>query len=763
MKRFLYKIWLFFNNLLYSFPIQLFILSFRKRQILTCFILFVFLALGEEVLVKYGAVYLFVSPEYLGSVSFLSKFILGAGFGFFIISWNITGYVLLVDNMEFLAVHKNPFVVYCCNNFILPLLLLIRYQLAVYAHIHDTVLPVDITINILHGIGFWGGFILIVSISVAYFKRIDRTVEKRQSMDEHLQIIKKTDAPTGEGQYVQHVYRSSPSQLKVKWIITPALQIKRPRSTKHYSEKYIRDTIFKYNTSAIIPIFFVFLGGMIVGFFPDNRYLQIPAGASTLLFMSILMATAGVITVLFRNWTMPLLIVCFIVISILVNQGIIKNSSKAFGLAYDKSDTWPLYTHSSLDKLASTTNMDNDKKEFINRLEHWKRMQQSSKPDMYLIDISGGGNRSAAFAFATMQMLDSILHGQLMRKTFLINGASGGMLAASYYRELFLQKTINKQPIDLQDKSYYYNVCKDLLNPIFSAFITRDLLGPVIDFKIGNKTYNQGRGYAFEHEFDANTNYVFHSKNINSYLAPEDSGLIPTIIFNTTITRDLRSFLICSRPVRFLMKEADIADTERHSPIVFQDIDMIDFNSFFKKQEGDSLNFLTAIRMNASFPLILPSVILPSRPNLLAMDAGVRDNLGQNTTLRFLEHFRDWISTNVNKVVLIQISDRVLSSWDNIFEPSNIISFALNDALAASENNETLQHFFLRSNLHITSFSYPNLVFVPFVFSLNDKTKVSLSFHLTDREKELIQNSTYRIHNQKGFSKIKSLNLSEID
>ena len=73
------------------------------------------------------------------------------------------------------------------------------------------------------------------------------------------------------------------------------------------------------------------------------------------------------------------------------------------------------------------------------------------------------------------------------------------------------------------------------------------------------------------------------------------------------------------------------------------DPDVIDFASFFAKQDPYNLRILTAMRMNATFPIVLPNVWLPSNPVIDVMDAGLRDNYGQETTLRFIEAFDDWI------------------------------------------------------------------------------------------------------------------------
>ena len=75
-----------------------------------------------------------------------------------------------------------------------------------------------------------------------------------------------------------------------------------------------------------------------------------------------------------------------------------------------------------------------------------------------------------------------------MKKTFLITGASGGMIGATYFRELYRQNVKGK-PINLQDKKYVDNIAGDLLNPIFSSFVSRDIIAPAQKFKVNPYTY----------------------------------------------------------------------------------------------------------------------------------------------------------------------------------------------------------------------------------------------------------------------------------
>ena len=94
--------------------------------------------------------------------------------------------------------------------------------------------------------------------------------------------------------------------------------------------------------------------------------------------------------------------------------------------------------------------------------------------------------------------------GDIMKKIFLINGASGGMIGATYFRELYLQKQKGKN-IRLQDQQYIDDISGDLLNPLFSSFVARDLIAPAQKFKVGNYVYVKDRGYAFEEKLNRNT------------------------------------------------------------------------------------------------------------------------------------------------------------------------------------------------------------------------------------------------------------------
>jgi hypothetical protein len=366
-----------------------------------------------------------------------------------------------------------------------------------------------------------------------------------------------------------------------------------------------------------------------------------------------------------------------------------------------------------------------------------------------MINTSGGGARSAAFTMNTLQRLDSIFHGQLMNQTVLINGASGGMLGAAYFRELYYQK-VKGAAINLQDKQYTADISKDLLSPLFSSFVTRDMIGPVQKFEVNGYQYAKDRGYAFEQKLNENTRGVL-SKTLQDYADAEEQAVLPTMFFNAVINRDGRKMIMSTHPARFLMRPQ--TDT---NIITLVDPDAVDFTSFFSKQDALHINILSALRMNATFPYVLPNVWLPTNPIIDVMDAGLRDNFGQEASLRFMDVFKDWLKENTSKVVLIQIRDRSMGDWEKPFEGNSLISSITKPFLILQNNWYKLQDYYQHDQLEYMFDAYgPQFHRVSFQYvpGLNE-APASLSFHLTTSEKRDIGLALDAPANQKEFERL---------
>jgi hypothetical protein len=379
----------------------------------------------------------------------------------------------------------------------------------------------------------------------------------------------------------------------------------------------------------------------------------------------------------------------------------------------------------------------------ITILENWKKKQQSEKPVMVFINVSGGGLRSATFVMNTLQKLDSITAGKMMQQTFLITGASGGMLSATYFRELYAEK--NKSPnLNILDPAYTNNITQDLLNPVFSSMISRDIFAPAQKFAIGPYKYVKDRGYAFEEKLNENTSGLLN-KQINDYAADEKAANIPMIIYNSIITRDGRKLMLATQPLSFMMKPLDFVGDENYSP------DAVDFSAFFAKQNPGNIRLLTALRMNATFPYVLPNVWLPTNPIIDVMDAGIKDNFGQETSMRFIDNFKEWISENTGGVVILQIRDRMNDYWENPLETGSISDIVIKPATMLQKNWHNFQDYtqadqysYLKDSekfkLHRITFMY-----VP----KKEELGAALNFHLTASEKREVIASFKSEYNQK--------------
>src|ERR1700759_1165178 len=159
----------------YFFPVQLLLLHIKKFQVLLIFWLILFSTLNGGFMRAYGANALFLSPEYLGNVSAISAAIVGLATGIFIMSWNITTFILFSRHFRFLATTGKPFLKYCINNAILPVIFLLFYFIkTVQFGVTKELLPTGKII--LLSLGFLLGFIFIITVSLLYFFRADKSI-----------------------------------------------------------------------------------------------------------------------------------------------------------------------------------------------------------------------------------------------------------------------------------------------------------------------------------------------------------------------------------------------------------------------------------------------------------------------------------------------------------------------------------------------------------------------------------------------------------
>ena len=115
---------------------------------------------------------------------------------------------------------------------------------------------------------------------------------------------------------------------------------------------------------------------------------------------------------------------------------------------------------------------------------------------------------------------------------------------------------------------------------------------------------------------------------------------------------------------------------------------------FFANQDPYNLRMLTALRMNATFPVVLPSVWLPTKPVIDVMDGGLRDNYGVENSLRFLSSMSGWIKENTRGVLVLQIRDRRNGGWDDPYELEGFADHTIKPVLLLQHNWSRMMEYF---------------------------------------------------------------------
>ncbi|MDX1447005.1 hypothetical protein, partial [Lishizhenia sp.] len=264
------------------------------------------------------------------------------------------------------------------------------------------------------------------------------------------------------------------------------------------------------------------------------------------------------------------------------------------------------------------------------------------------------------------------------------------------------------------------------------SLATNDIFFRYQKFDYNGQTYTTDRGYALEQQLLSNTNQVLN-KQLKDYREVEQAALVPTFVFSPTIIEDGRRLIISSQNLGFMfgsgIVEGDSVLTEN-----------VELNKIIQHQDAGELRFATALRMNATFPYITPMVTLPTEPEVHIMDAGIRDNYGAKTTLRYLSALEDWIKENTSGVIIVQIRDtkkglnpdeeHAISLFEKMFKPlSNVYG---NFPKVQDYNQDELVNLFLRYQDYPIDIVSLNLRETP-------KDKISLSWHLTKQEKQLIK------------------------
>jgi hypothetical protein len=553
-------------------------------------------------------------------------------------------------------------------------------------------------------------------------------------------------------------------QVQVNYYLDYNLKVRKVEDNHFYDKSTILQVFDQNHFNLVIIELFIFFIVMVLGLFKDYPPFQLPAASSFMILLTIFVMLAGAFSYWFGNWSATAALILFIFLNHLAGENFFTKRYEAFGLDYVRQPVE--YSAKALRLTNDSTNIATDRAATFPMLENWKKkFPAGSKPKMVFLCVSGGGKRAALWSFTALQTADSLTGGTMMKNAVLITGASGGLIGASFFRELKLRQTLGEN-VNPYANFHRNQISTDNLNPMIFSLLANDLFVGLTRFEYAGNLYLQDRGYTFEQQLDQITGGLM-DKPITAYDSAELKAIIPMTILTPTIVNDGRKLYIAARPVSFLNSEVinfPEYTTQKYSGI--------DFQRLFKDHGGDSLRFLSALRMCATFPYITPNTTLPTTPPIHIMDAGISDNFGLNDAVRFLYAYRDWIAENTSGVVFVSIRDSPKLGNISASEGQTIMDAFTQPISSVYNNFENFQditsdlligysHSWFNNSIERIDIEYEAQDYVAVLQEMDSLRKTnaraSLSWRLTTREKQSIVDNVSTVKNKLAIQRLREL------
>lgn len=730
--------------LLNFLPFQLIFLHLRKNLFALFFWLVLFGFVGGQG-ARFGVPQLFLSPEYFGRVDNISLLILGIGLGGFISAFNLYSYVLLGPLLPFLGTVRRPLIVFSINNSLIPLGFIAYFitKLAIFQFEQELVDSWTIFYLIVH---LLLGMSLFIILAFFYFFKTNKNIFKLSGKSENEFDAEFMANPISTVLMKEDTWFYSFRKLKFHkhYFISESLRIRPSRNWMHYDKKLIEKVFYQNHVNTSIFELFIVASFVVFGIFGDNEFLIIPAGASIFLIFSIILMLISAIYSWFRSWTYLILTSLVLLLNwFSKNPNFEQYIYPAFGLNYEIDK--PQSQEAIFLEHTDATRIANEKKAYTEILKTWSSKQDKRKPKLVILNVSGGGSRSALWTFLVMRQLDSLTQGDFFNSLHMITGASGGMIGASYYRELAMRYQ-HSDTLDILDEAYVKNISKELLNGVASSIFTRDIFFKYTKFEYNGRKYLKDRGHAFELQLHRNTDFVLE-KTLHEYEEAERNAEIPVMVFSPTLINDGRRLLISSVETGFYQSAYKIKVDD-----YFAAVEDVEYKILMRDFDSQNTRFSSVMRMSATFPYILPMTKLPGNLDYHVMDAGIRDNQGTKTTLKFLNVFEKWIEQNTSGVLLVRIRDIMRHSAKNPKSKIGVLDRMMLPLGNMLNNFIALQDYEHDDQLSLVTYNYKVPVdVVSFDLRERNDDEIALSFRLTNYEKKMVRNALKAERNQKAF------------
>ncbi|HEX5171827.1 MAG TPA: patatin-like phospholipase family protein [Cyclobacteriaceae bacterium] len=751
----------FFEGIFYFFPIQLLLTTLRRNQIvLLCWAILFAMATGG--FGKYlGIPYLFLDPEYLNKVDFTSFFIMGATLGGFTVAFHITCYISDGHRFTFVGTLAKPFTKYSINNSLIPLVFLITYitEIIIFQLNNEYSTPGALIQKL---IGFLTGFLAMTFALYLYFWFTNKDIFKYVVCRIDEKIKQKVQVTRASAMNKLNIAKRQ--QVRVDYYFDGLLKIKKVEDNNFYDKATIIQVFDQNHFNLVVVELLIFVLVIILGIFKDYPAFQLPAAASFIIFLTIFVMMAGAFAYWFGGWSVTTALIIFLIINHLAGQDFFEKKYEAFGLDYDSKPV--PYNIDQLRKLNATQIIEDDRRATLKILNTWRNKFDSlDKPKLVFICASGGGKRAALWAMTALQTADSLTEGGLMKNTMLITGASGGLIGASYFRELKLRQS-EGQDVNPYAQRHLWRLSTDNLNPLIFSLLANDLFVGFTRYEYNGHYYRRDRSYTFEEQLNQITGGLL-DKPLSAYREPEQHALIPMMIITPTVVTDGRKLYISAQPSSYMN-----SDLLAYSYYENAKISGVDFQGLFRDHGGENLRFLSALRMGATFPYITPNTTLPTEPPIYIMDAGISDNFGLSDAVRFLYAFKDWIEKNTSGVIFFSIRDSPKISTINRKNSQTILddfSQPISNVYNNFENFQDIGNDLLigfgeswfngkidRIDIEYQAETYVNILNEMDSIRQNN-ARASLSWRLTTREKHGIINNINTSSNRQQLERLKQL------
>jgi hypothetical protein len=755
------KLYFLVPKIAFSFPVQLFLNNIQRNHVLMlCWIILFAMITGS--FGKYlGIPYLFLDPEYLNKVNFKSFFIMGTTLAGFTMAFHITCYITDGHRFSFIGALGRPFTKFMINNSLIPLVFLILYvsEIIKFQRSNEYSSAGDIAHNLF---GLATGYLLMSMMFFLYFWMTNKDIFKYVvcQIDEKI----KHNVKVTRASVMKKLDIARKKQIHVENYIDYDFKIKRVEDNNFYDKATILQVFDQNHFNLVVIELTIFGFVLLLGIFKDSPSFQLPAAASFVIFLTIFVMMAGAFSYWFGGWSATTALILFLIFNHLVGEDYLTKRYEAFGLDYQHPVTE--YSVATLRELNDSTHIKRDLQNNLVMLENWRaKFPEGEKPKMVFLCASGGGKRAALWTLTALQTADSVTKGALMEKSILITGASGGLIGASYFRELKLREKSGENTRPYAEV-HRQNISTDNLNPLIFSLLANDFFVSFTKFKYNGNYYYRDRGYTFEEQLNQITERMM-DKPIKEYDSPELKAIIPMMILAPTIVNDGRKLYIASRPVSFM--NYDILS----SPDYFRSkYSGVDFQSLFAEQGGRELRFLSALRMSATFPYITPNTTLPTEPAIKIMDAGISDNFGLSDAIRFMFAYKDWISANTSGVVFLSIRDSPKLSVIAPKAQQTLIDDFTQPISSVYNNFENFQDInsdmfinhartWFKAPIYRIDLQYESDVYVPILQKMDsirqNNARASLSWRLTTREKGAITSSINAYDNQRELRRLVEL------